>query len=40
VLVESGYDVAWHEYVMPHSVCLEEVQDIGDWLRKVLNASR
>lgn len=40
VLGESGYDVAWHEYVMPHSVCLEEVQDIGDWLRKVLNARR
>ena len=37
VLAESGYDVEWHEYLMPHSVCLEEVQEIGAWLRKVLN---
>lgn len=31
-----GYDVEWHEYVMPHSVCQEEVEDIGAWLRRVL----
>jgi phospholipase/carboxylesterase len=31
-----GYDVEWHEYPMPHSVCQEEVDDIGAWLRRVL----
>lgn len=31
-LLRQGYDVEWHEYPMPHSVCLEEVQDIGRWL--------
>jgi phospholipase/carboxylesterase len=31
-----GYDVEWHEYPMPHSVCPEEVSDLAVWLRKVL----
>ncbi|CFN63307.1 carboxylesterase [Bordetella pertussis] len=31
-----GYDVRWHTYPMPHSVCLEEVADIGAFLREVL----
>ena len=37
-LTEMGYAVEWHEYPMPHSVCLEEVQDIGAWLRRVLSS--
>jgi len=32
-LLRQGYGVEWHEYPMPHSVCLDEVQDIGRWLR-------
>lgn len=32
-LIRHGYGVEWHEYPMPHSICLEEVQDIGHWLR-------
>jgi phospholipase/carboxylesterase len=32
-----GYNVEWHEYPMQHSVCIEEVQDIGVWLKKVLS---
>ena len=36
VLVSLGYQVEWHEYAMQHSLCLEEVQDISKWLRKVL----
>ena len=36
LLGKLGYDVEWHEYPMPHSVCLEEIQDIGAWLRRVL----
>ena len=31
-----GYQIEWHEYGMPHSVCPEEVEDIGAWLRRVL----
>jgi phospholipase/carboxylesterase len=27
-----GYEVEWHTYPMPHSVCLEEVSAIGAWL--------
>ncbi len=34
LLVERGYIIDWHEYPMPHSVCLEEVQAIGRWLGK------
>ncbi|RZA34820.1 MAG: alpha/beta hydrolase [Lysobacteraceae bacterium] len=35
-LKAMGYGVEWHEYMMQHSLCLEEVQDISKWLRKVL----
>ena len=31
-----GYDVQWHSYPMEHSVCLEEIHDIGAWLRHCL----
>ena len=31
-----GYDVEWHEYPMPHSVCMEEIVDLNQWLLKVL----
>lgn len=27
-----GYHIEWHEYPMMHSVCLEEIRDIGAWL--------
>jgi phospholipase/carboxylesterase len=36
MLETLGYRVEWHEYRMPHSVCMEEIQDIGAWLRRVL----
>jgi len=36
LLRSLGYDVEWHEYMMPHSVCQEEVDDIGAWMRRVL----
>jgi phospholipase/carboxylesterase len=36
-LLESlGYPVEWREYGMPHSVCPEELADVGAWLVKVL----
>ena len=36
LLEKAAYAVEWHEYPMQHSVCLEEVADIGRWLVKVL----
>ncbi len=36
LLASLGYAIEWHEYLMPHSVCEEEITDIGDWLRRVL----
>jgi phospholipase/carboxylesterase len=36
ILRQHGYDVEWHDYPMAHSVCLEEIADIGAWLRRVL----
>jgi phospholipase/carboxylesterase len=35
-LQSLGYEVQWHEYAMEHSLCQEEIQDIEDWLRRVL----
>ncbi|HZP92612.1 MAG TPA: alpha/beta hydrolase [Burkholderiales bacterium] len=35
-LEELGYTVQWREYDMPHAVCEEELEDIGDWLGKTL----
>jgi len=31
-LLTAGYNVEWHEYAMPHSVCEEELKDIETWL--------
>lgn len=36
VLQSLGYKIEWHQYPMPHSVCAEEIDHIGDWLRKLL----
>ncbi|MFM9967348.1 MAG: alpha/beta hydrolase [Burkholderiales bacterium] len=38
ILRTNGYQIEWHEYRMPHSVCAEEVADISMWLRQVLSA--
>ena len=35
-LRELGYDVAWHEYPMGHSVCMEEIADLNAWLLRAL----
>jgi phospholipase/carboxylesterase len=35
-LVAMGHSVEWHEYAMPHSVCAEEIADLGRWLRSRL----
>jgi phospholipase/carboxylesterase len=36
LLQSLGYSVEWREYPMPHSVCPEELADIGAWLRRIL----
>ena len=36
LLVEAGYQVAWHEYPMAHQIAAEELGDIGRWLAGVL----
>ena len=35
-LLALGFNVEWHEYPMPHSVCREEVADLNRWLLDVL----
>jgi phospholipase/carboxylesterase len=30
-----GHAVEWHDYPMPHSVCMEEIADLNRWLRRV-----
>ena len=36
LLTSMGYKVEWHEYMMQHSLCQEEIDAIGAWLKKVL----
>ena len=36
LLLAAGYQVDWHEYLMAHQVCKEELTDISQWLEKVL----
>ena len=35
-LTALGFAVEWHDYPMAHAVCAEEINDIRDWLLKVL----
>jgi phospholipase/carboxylesterase len=32
LLRKLGFAVEWHPYRMPHSVCPDEIRDLGDWL--------
>ena len=36
-LTAGGYELEWHEYNMPHSVCAEEIADIEKWLVRRLS---
>ena len=33
-----GFSIEWHRYPMPHSVCAEEVADLGEWLTQRFTA--
>jgi phospholipase/carboxylesterase len=35
-LLALGYPVEWHDYEMPHSVCMDEIGDLNRWLLHVL----
>ena len=35
-LRKLGFEVEWHAYGMPHSVCLEEIRHLGDWMSQRL----
>jgi phospholipase/carboxylesterase len=34
VLRSLGFELEWHAYPMGHSVCAEEIGDLGDWLER------
>jgi phospholipase/carboxylesterase len=36
LLRSKGYDVEWHTYPMPHSVCAPEIDDLRSWLLRAL----
>ncbi|TDK22724.1 carboxylesterase [Luteimonas aestuarii] len=38
LLQRLGFEVAFHRYPMPHSVCAEEVAALGDWLSQRFTA--
>lgn len=35
-LQSLGYNVEWHAYPMQHEVCMEEIDDISAWFKRVL----
>lgn len=37
-LQQLGCTVSWHEYAIPHSVCMEEIRDIERWLARQMAA--
>ena len=38
-LTGRGYDVQWEEYPMPHAVCAEEVELVGEFLARAFGAA-
>ncbi len=39
LLMQAGYEIAWHAYAMEHSVNPAEIADIGAWLRHRLSTA-
>lgn len=37
MLKDHGYTVEWHEYMMQHAVCSEEIAAIASWINKLLS---
>ncbi|ENO83132.1 phospholipase/carboxylesterase [Thauera sp. 27] len=40
LLQTLGLEPEWHTYDMPHSVCLQEVADIGAWIKALVGGAR
>ena len=40
LLQALGLEPEWRTYDMPHSVCMDEVADIGDWLKRLFSGDR
>lgn len=36
VLEQNGYQVTWHEYLMQHNVCPQQITDMSDFIQQVL----
>jgi len=36
ILLQQGYQLDWHEYAMPHTVCPQEICDLEIWLNQLL----
>jgi phospholipase/carboxylesterase len=36
-LSSAGYRLEWRDYEMGHAVCMQEIRDVGDWLRGALS---
>lgn len=34
-LIRQGYSVHWRSYEMPHTLSLEEIKDLAEWLRSI-----
>lgn len=39
LLERLGYDVTWHNYPLGHSVSIEEIADVRQWLARVFSAA-
>jgi phospholipase/carboxylesterase len=39
-LEQRGYDIAWKAWPMPHSVCAEEVEELGGFFTRAYGGSR
>lgn len=39
-LEQRGYDIAWRAWPMPHSVCAEEVEELGGFFTRAYGGSR
>jgi phospholipase/carboxylesterase len=39
LLVHNGYSITWKEYNMGHTLCLEQITDITNWLNQVIITS-
>ena len=35
LLRDSGFAVEWHEYPMAHQVCIEEINDVRNWMLSI-----